>query len=398
MAVRGSADTTATADVAVIGGGPAGAAAALTLLAYSSLRVAVIERSHYEGVRIGETVSPAIRSLLDYLGIPGDMLAAQHVPMYGTHAAWGSPALSRRDFLTTGHGDGWHLDRLRFDRLLADAVRERGGTLYTGTRLSAVHREQADSWTLGLVQRDHGECALTANYVIDATGQQAGFARRIGAIPVVCDQLIGIARYYDLAGAPQREWVTLVESVPNGWWYSACLPGDRMIATFMSDPGELRQRRARTIEGWEELLAGTQYTRQRLAGARLGATFAIRPAAIRILSPVTGSGWIAAGDAAAAFDPLASMGIGHGLSSGMHAARVAHDWLTADGLLSAQYERNLRRLFAQHLQLRHRYYLLEQRWAQQPFWARRHIAPVLNLPDDGASLAHTRGVPSPRQA
>jgi flavin-dependent dehydrogenase len=118
------------------------------------------------------------------------------------------------------------------------------------------------------------------------------------------------------------------------------------------------------------LLAATQYTRQRLAGAAPFASFAIRPAAIRILSPATGSGWIAAGDAAAAFDPLASMGIGHALSSGMHAARVAHDCLTADGALRAQYERNVLRVFAQHLQLRHRYYLLEQRWAQQPFWAR----------------------------
>jgi flavin-dependent dehydrogenase len=384
--------------VAVVGGGPAGTAAALTLLTYSSLRVAVVERSRYGDARVGETVSPAIRPLLEYLGIPGDTLAAWHLPAYGTHAAWGGPALSRRDFLTTGQGDGWHLDRLRFDRLLADAVRERGGALYTATRLGAVRREQADIWTLGLVQRDHGERTLTARYVIDATGQQAGFARRIGAIPVVCDQLIGVARYYDLAGTPQRERVTLVESVPNGWWYSACLPGDRMIAAFMSDPGEIRQRRARTEGGWEALLAATQHTRQRLAGARPGASFAIRPATIRTLSPAAGSGWIAAGDAAAAFDPLASMGIGHALSSGMHAARVAHDWLTADGALVAQYARSLRRVFAQHLQLRHRYYLLEQRWAQQPFWARRHIAPVLNLTDDGASLAHTTGVPSPRRA
>src|SRR5262245_23687634 len=161
MAVQGSTDAAATVDVAVIGGGPAGTAAALTLLTYSSLRVAVIERSHYEGVRIGETVSPAIRPLLDYLGIPGDALAAQHLPTYGTQAAWGSSALSHRDFLTTGHGDGWHLDRLRFDRLLADAVRERGGTLFTRTRLDAVHHDPSGTWTLGLMRQ--GDCVVTAN-------------------------------------------------------------------------------------------------------------------------------------------------------------------------------------------------------------------------------------------
>jgi len=44
-------------DVAIVGGGPAGAAAALTLLRYTPRRVAVIERSAFETPRVGEAAS-----------------------------------------------------------------------------------------------------------------------------------------------------------------------------------------------------------------------------------------------------------------------------------------------------------------------------------------------------
>src|SRR5213593_4324139 len=52
------------ADVAIVGGGPAGAAAALTLRKYAGQRVVLLERSRYDGPRAGETASPSLRPLL----------------------------------------------------------------------------------------------------------------------------------------------------------------------------------------------------------------------------------------------------------------------------------------------------------------------------------------------
>jgi len=55
-------------DVVVAGGGPAGAVAALDL-SRRGFRVALIEQSAYENVRVGETLPPEIRRPLMDLGV-----------------------------------------------------------------------------------------------------------------------------------------------------------------------------------------------------------------------------------------------------------------------------------------------------------------------------------------
>lgn len=91
-----------------------------------------------------------------------------------------------------------------------------------------------------------------------------------------------------------------------------------------------------------------------------------------MLQPAAGQGWIAAGEAAAAFDPLASMGIGHAVASGIHAARMAYDQLVAGSNLMSQYTANVACNFQRYLELRRQYYQIEQRWSNRSFWARQH--------------------------
>lgn len=356
-------------DVLVAGGGPAGAAAALTLLRYTARSVALVEASDYSAVRVGETVPPGIMALLDYLGAGEAFRADGHLPAHGTEAAWGGPRPVTREFLFTGRGHGWHLDRARFDRMLADRVRAAGGTVVAPARVGRV-RGGAGEWRVGIRERGRAEREISARFVVDATGKRAALARRLGGRREVHDRLVGVTGYWAGQGGDPAH-VTLVETVPDGWWYSAVLPDSRRIAALMTDVEVVRARGLHRADALEGALADAPETRARLGGMRLCGAPVVRPAQSQVLRPACGGGWIAAGDAAASFDPLSSMGIGHALSSGVEAARVAHASLEGGDATSPAYSAAVAQTFARYLAVRDAHYGAERRWVDAPFWAAR---------------------------
>ncbi|CAM5482815.1 hypothetical protein SAVIM40S_04474 [Streptomyces avidinii] len=92
------------------------------------------------------------------------------------------------------------------------------------------------------------------------------------------------------------------------------------------------------------------------------------------LDVVHGDGWVAAGDAAAAFDPLSSQGILTALYTGMRAGQAVHDHLGGDRTALTHYATELDTITAAHLRNRRTFYGLEYRWPRHAFWRRRHTA------------------------
>ena len=112
------ATTTTPIDVAVVGGGPAGAATALAL-ARAGYTVTVLERSRYDAFRIGETLPPAVKRPLMELGVWDQFLATGTLESPGIVSAWGRPDPYDNDFIVNPDGPGWHVDRRGFDAMLA---------------------------------------------------------------------------------------------------------------------------------------------------------------------------------------------------------------------------------------------------------------------------------------
>ena len=383
--VSASADVV---DVAVVGGGPAGTAAALTLLKYSGLKVAVVERSNYDRWRVGESLPPGAADLLRYLGAWESFVAQGHLPSHGTSASWGSPEIITRDFLFTGRGSGWHLDRRSFDQSLAALVSDRGGLLITGTVVGRESRSR-DGWSLVLRQRSsRTRRELRARFVIDASGKQAAFARRNGARRNVGDWLVGTVGFYSFPDTKPCDSFTVVEASPLGWWYSAFLPAGRMAVAFMSDSDIVRRYRLHQREPWLDLLASSRHTRRRLADGALESRPLVFPAYSQVLEPIAGDGWVAAGEAAACFDPLSSMGIGYALVSGIESARAVHNALTADGRQMPCHTSSVARHYASYRVRQLQYYSMEQRWPDSPFWSRRQLRTPLNRSPGAGSGAY----------
>ncbi|MDX3527848.1 tryptophan 7-halogenase [Streptomyces sp. ID05-39B] len=321
--------------------------------------------------RIGETLPPAARPLLRDLGLLAGLSADGHLPCTGTEAAWGSGELYGRGNVLDPHGPGWHLDRVRFDAFLRGAAEDAGARPLCGV---AVRRTgQPGAWRL-VVRKGGEERELPCAWVVDATGRRAVIARK-GAVPLRQDRLV--AAYAVLPGpAPaDHDLRTLVEAVPDGWWYTARVPAGRLVA-HLTDL-DLADPRLRTAAGFLERAARTRHIGTRLDG------YAGRPPALRWapahgqrLAPPAGPGWVAAGDAALACDPLSSQGILTALHTGVRAARAVDRCLRAGGRgvedALAEYSAFVDGIAARYLTHHARAYADERRWPSAPFWARRH--------------------------
>ena len=355
----------------VVGGGCCGCAAALTLARHTRLRVLVLEGSRYEAARAGETVSAAFPALLDYLGVGdalcGDIPARPHL---AHDAAWGSDRLVSHEATLSRNGGGFFVDRRAMDRFLAGRVSRAGTRLRRGAWLRRVERAN-HGWTsyFEVGGRTH---AVIARQVIDATGRRAAFARRADAEVRTLDKLVAVIQRFTPDAARPLTPSTLVESAADGWWYSAPLPDGQGVLAFMTDADLLAVSRVSQPKAFDQLLAATAATRERVRGCRCSEKPQVVSSATQFLESPLGDGWIAAGDAALALDPLSSLGIGHAVVSGIQAARIAAQRLNGDDALASTYAADTRTQLGHYLELRHRLYATESRWPLSPFWQRRH--------------------------
>jgi len=355
-------------DVAILGGGPAGAAAALSLRQLRpNLRVAIVEASQYSAWRVGETLSPGCRELLASLGCWERFAAERFLESFGTRAVWGGDEPYDHEFLFSARGSGWHVDRARFDAMLCAAAQD------AGTKVLTAHFAGAESlesgWKLRLRHRSRDSDWIEAAWVIDATGRAAAFAVRQGARRLAADRLVGVAVRFRASGSDAS---TLVEAQSDGWWYSAATPDSGLVVVWMSDADLVRRQALSDRSRWFQQLARSTHTAARVAGAVAEAGPLIRAAHSQRLSDFGGEGWLAAGDAACTFDPLSSQGILKALRTGKIASFAAIDGLEDRGASSlARYEGLLAAEYSQYLETRAWFYGQERRWPESAFWARR---------------------------
>lgn len=356
-------------DVLIVGGGPAGATAALNLAPMRT--VAIVERNAEPSPRIGESLPAAARRLFRDMGLLESFLAEGHAPCYGNRSVWGDPHPQELDALRDPDGHGWHLDRVRFEKWLRDAAFARGAEILAPATLERIERD-GDGWRVEIA---HGSnvIEIRAAMIIDAAGRAAPVARRLGAQTRVDDRL-ACGWVYGRDEGNGGRGLTFVEATENGWWYTAPMPHGRRVLAFHTDADLPAARVARDRDALLDRAKSTHELAALLDAAGFVAeeTAGFTAAHSATLEPCAGDGFLAAGDAALAFDPLSSQGLLNALFTGLAAAEAADAHLRGDADALHRYRETIAGIAAayrQHLAL---WYGMEQRWPDAPFWKRRH--------------------------
>lgn len=418
--------------VAVVGGGPAGAVAAL-VLARRGLRVTVLEARPGAAGKPGETLPPSLTPLLRHLGLAAGLERDGHLRSQGNRSIWGAPHPVERPFLATPHGLGWNLDRARFEAHLAAAARHAGADWRWSCRVERCTRIAEDVWHAAgaahgaarsrrwrielrasttpvdaesSARRDAGaggpavRRTLEADWLLDATGRHAHVARRAGgAQRLRYDRLVGVAALLGPPSEPAADGYTLVEATAGGWWYSATLPGGLLAVTLFGDGDLVGRSLLDPHTGpalWCRHLRRAPATRERVETLRDAARprhLAMLPADSSRLDTIAGPGWLAIGDAAAAHDPLSSHGIAAAMGSAYYGAHAVADHLAAGAEPQAPHPADpapletspplatpeitayvglMQDAYNAYLDLLRDRYAAERRWPRAPFWRRRH--------------------------
>jgi flavin-dependent dehydrogenase len=290
-------------DIVIIGGGPAGAAAAITARA-AGLGVCLVERETASRMQPGEAAHPGIEPLLERLDVIDEVRSAGFLRHSGTFIAW--PAPQRFVPFGADHNGPWRgfqLWRPAFDPILLRAAERRGVDVIKARRDVRPLSEAGRVAGITLAGR-----TIKARVVIDASGRQRWLARHLGLQTATAGPRM-IAWFQYMGGAcPPRDGAPAIIADAAGWtWTARVRPGIYQWVR-MSHDGR------RPPRAWSP--------REFVGLSPLDAPRGVDVSWSRV-QPSAGGNWFLAGDAAFVLDPASSHGLLKAIMSGMAAAHHA---------------------------------------------------------------------------
>jgi flavin-dependent dehydrogenase len=301
-------------DVAVVGGGPAGATAA-ALLAREGRRVALFERQAFPRFHVGESLVPAVNLTLDKLGVRARMDELRFPQKHGVQ--FYGPSGPSRPFYFSEVSDPrmhhtWQVLRSDFDRMLLETAREAGAHVETDTEVVEVCLE-GETATGVMVQRlDESRQEVRARVVLDASGQK-------GVIPRELSRQTGVPGLENTAVYAHFTGVRLDPGIDAGstliyrldaksWIWFIPLPDAVSIGLVTSAREILRFGQNRD----EILRAGIDrcpHLKERLVDAAISGEVRVARDFSYRAERDGGPGWALIGDALGFIDPVYSTGL-----------------------------------------------------------------------------------------
>ena len=225
-----------TVDVAIIGGGPAGAAAG-RLLASWGHRVTIVQRSPSPARALAESLPPSIRSLFHSLGALQTIDNGGHYRATGNTVWWAEAPKRVEWFGGKSDAMGYQVRRDEFDRQLRTLAVNAGASVLSG--VARVQEMRGDQMSIA-VGGTNARTLVRAHFLLDCSGRVGTCARLGFRMPETAFQTLAIGAIWKkdhgwrhVLDDPTH---TLVETYRDGWVWSIPLASDHRFVTVMIDP------------------------------------------------------------------------------------------------------------------------------------------------------------------
>ena len=286
-----------TADVAVLGAGPAGVATACALRARGHT-VIIFGRGRQLAL---EGLSMRALALLENYGLRHAAACATRPAERG--GRWGgSPVSAGHEFI---------VDRTVFDRALTDDAAAHG--VHLEEEFALVIEPDAGGYRVRTRSGTH-----SAGVLIDARGRRSGRALARGPSLIALVQRLSAVP----AGPPR----TVISPLDDGWcWFATDGAGGGMLQLTAASRGLARS--AAPAQRLHECLGALTSCDGSLRDARPEGEPHARAASARLSAAAPAPGYVRAGDAAVSMEPLSGHGLYEALSSAGAASAAAHTYL-----------------------------------------------------------------------
>lgn len=325
-------------EVLVMGGGPAGCAAA-TALAMQGRRVIVLEREKFPRYHIGESLIPFTYPALERIGMIPKLKASAFTRKFSVQFVSPSGRASQPFYFYDRYdrdtvAQTWQVLRSEFDEMLMTNAREHGADVREQVEVLELLRE--GNRIVGAVARDAAGRVVEfrAPMTIDATGREALAATRHAwrrGDPKL--NKVAVWTYYDgaIRDPGLDEGATTIGFIPGkGWfWYipqhgnrvsvGVVADGKYLTRDGVKDPGTIFRREIQENRWIADHLAPGRCTEEFWLTAEY--TFRSEYCAM--------DGLVLVGDAYGFLDPVFSSGLMLALKSGVLAADAIHEALAA---------------------------------------------------------------------
>lgn len=308
-------------DIIIIGGGPAGATAAIRAV-QNGLSAVLIEKDRHPRFHIGESFLPRNMALIRELGLEARLRSIPHVPKFGASFVMGNDESSSDFFFSPGpNGEdalAFNIERAPFDTMLIDAAEAGGATVRQDCSVRTIDRLADDGVS---VTCDAGR--VNGRVLIDASGQGTMVGRKLGTRRRLPD-LERVAYFQHFTDAHRRPGKLggspIIAMCDEGWFWLIPLDERRTsigVVMSLQIAKEIGAPPDRMLS-WS--IERCPYVRRVCEGASAEQRNHVCADFSYVCDPFAGPGYFLVGDAATFVDPIFSTGVCMSMMSAVQAA------------------------------------------------------------------------------
>lgn len=330
-------------DVAIVGGGPGGAACAL-FLERAGIRSTIIESAQFPRYHIGESMTGECGNCLRSLGLEEEMVRRAHpikwgVRVYGPKGKnpfW-VPVMGRRPQGELFEASTWQVRRSDFDAMLLDTVRTRGIELIHGEALEPLRngdsvrgvRVRTNSGAVEEVESSvlvdaSGMTTFLANAGVTGTKERGSYDKQLAIFSqvtgAICDP-----------GKESGNTLIFYQQKHHWGWFIPLDAETTSVGVVVPSEYFLERKESKEAFLTRELRELNPELTRRLSGSRLTEEVRAISNYSYHVRHFTGKGYLCVGDAHRFIDPVFSFGLYFSIKEAEHAAAAIAAYLGGAG-------------------------------------------------------------------